>query len=67
LGVIVLTIKQTPRRCGHSLSAGDLDRFASGLRPFRINWFIVGMYHSLNFETIAYILPKNSHLGNMKI
>jgi hypothetical protein len=43
LGVIVRTIVQTPRRCGHACSAGDFVFRIFGLRPFRTNWLIVGI------------------------
>ena len=43
LGVRVITCKQTPRRCGQFLSAGDLDLSALERRPNRTSWLMVGM------------------------
>jgi hypothetical protein len=34
-GVVVYTRVQTPRRCGQSCIAGDLDFVTSALRPWR--------------------------------
>jgi hypothetical protein len=43
LGVIVFTAKQTPRRWGHPVSAGDLLLERFGFRPTLISWFMVGI------------------------
>jgi hypothetical protein len=43
LGVRVITCTQTPRLCGQSANAGDLDFTAIFFRPFRTSWLIVGI------------------------
>src|SRR3989304_2996996 len=43
LGVVVYTRRQTPRFCGQESSAGELLLLATTVRPFRINWLIVGI------------------------
>jgi hypothetical protein len=43
LGVIVLTCKQTPRRCGQRSNTGDLLNLRGILRRLRTSWLIVGM------------------------
>jgi len=42
-GVVVYTLMQTPRFCGHALSAGLLVLLDASVRPFRTSWLIVGM------------------------
>ena len=43
LGVIVFTARQTPRRWGHPVRAGDLLLERFGFRPTLISWFMVGI------------------------
>ena len=43
-GVVVYTRTQTPRRCGHDLSAGDAVLYRAASRPCRMSWEIVGMW-----------------------
>jgi len=42
-GVVVYTRTQTPRFCGHDLSAGDAVRVRMASRPLRMSCCIVGM------------------------
>lgn len=43
LGVVVYTLVQTPRFCGHSFKAGAVDFLVISSLPLRISWLIVGM------------------------
>jgi hypothetical protein len=43
LGVVVYTLVQTPRFCGHSFKAGAVDFLVISFLPLRISWLIVGM------------------------
>jgi hypothetical protein len=52
-GVVVNTLRQTPRRCGHSIKAGTLFFTVRGERGLRINWFIVGIPTPENSELHA--------------
>src|SRR5450432_4789519 len=42
-GVVVYTRTQTPRRCGHALSAGEFVFHRCALRPNFTSWLIVGI------------------------
>ena len=42
-GVLVITWRHTPRRCGHFVSAGDLDLETGWTRPLRTSWLMVGI------------------------
>jgi hypothetical protein len=42
-GVVVFTLMQTPRRCGHFCKSGAVDLVMTFSLPLRINWLIVGM------------------------
>jgi hypothetical protein len=41
-GVVVYTLMQTPRFCGHDLSAGLLVLLDERVLPFLTSWLIVG-------------------------
>jgi len=41
-GVVVYTLMQTPRFCGHDLSAGLFVLLAASDLPFLTSWLIVG-------------------------
>jgi hypothetical protein len=43
LGVVVYTLVQTPRFCGHSFKAGAVDFLVISFLPLRISWLIVGI------------------------
>ncbi len=43
-GVIVLTCRHTPRRCGHAFKAGDFVFFFLEILPNLISCVIVGIY-----------------------
>ena len=57
LGVVVYTLVQTPRFCGHSRNAGEVDFLTISCLPLRISWLIVGTHShlpsGLSFSNLA--------------
>ena len=78
LGVIVLTLTHTPRRCGHpgphlvlffkefwtQCKAGALVVFLTGFLPFLTSWLTVGIIQPL---ALIYLLTKTITLATRSL
>ena len=60
-GVLVITCRQTPRRCGQFASAGDLDLSAFGRRPCRTSWLMVGIRRCQRYYSFRSRNGKTRH------
>jgi hypothetical protein len=67
LGVVVYTLVQTPRRCGHESKAADLLLLVGFVRPFLTNCEIVGILSPLYFTNFTYENLLFPILGTAKI
>jgi len=59
-GVVVYTLVQTPRFCGHSFSAGAVDFLFISSLPLRISWLIVGTYKTPPSRLIIVVSSQHS-------
>src|SRR3954467_7549864 len=66
LGVVVYTLVQTPRRCGHESKAADLLLLVGFVRPFLTNCCIVGILNPLCY-LILLVFSCFPFLGRAKI
>src|SRR3989338_1992481 len=62
-GVIVLTMRQTPRFCGQFSSSSDLLFLTFWRRPLRTNWLIVGTRGRVNQPGVGLSTVRSRELS----
>ena len=65
-GVRVITWRQTPRRCGQSANAGDLDFSVLGRRPLVTSWLMVGMASEICEVPSVQKIHRDSQTGTTR-